>query len=59
MHVHFSDGIVVNGIIDESPFDNGDLNVGMQYFDGNLSYDLWLSAPIVDDNNQKYGLGRC
>ena len=56
MHVHFSDGIVVNGIIDESPFDNGDLNVGMQYFDGNLSYDLWLSAPIVDDNNQKYGL---
>lgn len=56
MHIHFSDGIVVNGIIDETPFDNGDLNVGMQYFEGNLSYELWLSAPVIDDDNQKYGL---
>ena len=56
MHIHFSDGIVINGLIDETPFDNGDLNVGMQYFAGNLSYDFWLSAPIIDDENQRYGL---
>ncbi len=56
MHIHFSDGIVINGIVDETPFDNGDLNVGMQYFVGNVTYDLWLSAPVVDDESQRYGI---
>ena len=52
MHVHFSDGLDYYG----TPFDEGDLNVGLQYFEGNLSYDLWLSAPIFDDESQTYGL---
>ena len=52
IHLHLADGAYNYS----TPFDVGDLNIGLQYFAENLSYDLWLSAPIFDDESQRYGL---
>ena len=32
------------------------LNIGMQYFTENISFDMWLSAPVFNDDVQLYGL---
>ena len=38
------------------PWQLSDLNIGVQYFQENTSLDLWLSAPVFNDETQQYGL---
>ncbi len=57
MHINFPEYYYTWGAIyDYDPWQLADLSIGMQYFAENTSYDLWLSAPIFNEDIQRYGL---
>ena len=57
MHINFSEYYYsVTGLYDYDSWQLADLNIGMQYFTENIAFDLWLSAPIFNDDVQLYGL---
>ena len=57
MHVNFSEYYYsLTGLYDYDSWQLEDLNIGMQYFTENTTFDLWLSAPIFNDDVQLYGL---
>ena len=56
MHINFSEYYYsVTGIYDYDSWQLSDLNIGMQYFTENVSFDMWLSAPVFNDDVQLYG----
>ena len=57
LHINFSEYYYsITGLYDYDSWQLADLNIGMQYFTENTTFDLWLSAPVFNDDIQLYGL---
>ena len=57
MHINFSEYYYsVTGLYDYDSWQLADLNIGMQYFTENAAFDLWLSAPVFNEDIQLYGI---
>jgi hypothetical protein len=56
-HINFPEYYYTwSGIYDYDPWQLSDLSIGAQLFNENTTFDLWLSAPIFNEDVQRYGL---
>ncbi len=56
-HINFPEYYYTwSGAYDYDPWQLADLSIGAQIFNQNTTFDLWLSAPVFNEDIQKYGL---